>query len=81
MQTAAVSTWQMVLMYIYMGVSVYWSECAVYLCMYVCLTLNQTTIKKLHYVSDLSKLDALLYRTYIKVVLVLRYQGLTFLDP
>ena len=36
---------------------------------------------KNHTVSDLSKLDALLHKTYIKVLLVLWYQGSTCVDP
>ena len=72
---------KMVLIYIYMGVPVYWCECAVYLCVYVCVISNESASKRPHYVSDLGKSDALLHRTHIKVVLVLRYQGSTFIDP
>ena len=56
-------------------------ECAVYFCVYACVISNQSTSKKPHYVSDLSKLDALLHKTCSKVDLVLRYQGSTFIDP
>ena len=44
-QTTAVNTWQMVLIYIYMGVSAYWSECAVYFCVYVCVYVCVCDIK------------------------------------
>ena len=46
----------------------------------VCVISNQSTSKKT-YVSDLSKLDTLLHKTHRKVLLVLRYQGLTCVDP
>ena len=66
-----------------MGVSVYWTLSV--LCVFVCVCVreisNQSTSKKPHYVSDLSKLDALLHKTQIKVLLVLRYQGSTCVDP
>ena len=47
-------------------------------CVSVCVRVisNQSTSNKSH-VSDLSKLDTLLYKTHIKVLLLLRYQGLT----
>ena len=51
--------------------------------LYVCLCMisNQSTSKKPH-VSELSKLDTLLHnKTHIKVLLVLRYQGSTCVDP
>ena len=80
-ETAVVSRLQMMLIYIYIAVSVYWSECAVYLCVYVCVISNLSTRKKAYYVSGLSKFDALLYRTHVKVALLLSYQGLTFIDP
>ena len=38
----------------------------------VCDNKNQSTIEKPHYVSDLSKADALLHKTRIKVLLVPR---------
>ena len=37
--------------------------------------------KKPHYGSDLGKRDAFLHKTYIKVLLVLRYQDSTSVDP
>ena len=47
-------------------------ECALCLCVFVsvcvCVRSNQSTSKKPHYVSDLSKLDALLHKTCIKVL-------------
>ena len=49
-------------------------------CVFVCVISDQNTSKRPNYVSDLSKLDALLYKTHIKVLLVLRYQGLTCVD-
>ena len=53
------------------------------MCLCVCLRVrsNQNAIKKPHCVSDLSKLDALLHKTHIKVILVLRYQILSCRDP
>ena len=75
----------MVLIYIYMGVSVYWPLSVLHVfvcacvCVYVCVISNESTSKK-PYVLDLSKLDALLHKTHINVVLVLRYQGLTYID-
>ena len=51
------------------------------LCVYVVTMSNQSTSEKPHYVSDPSKLDALLHKIHSKVVLVLRYQGLTCIDP
>ena len=53
------------------------------LCIFVCVCMisNQSTSKKPDYVSDLSKFDALLHRTHIKIILVLRYQGSTFIEP
>ena len=41
-------------------------ECAVYLCVCVCEISNQSTSKKPHYVSDLSKLDALLHKRTLR---------------
>ena len=41
---------------------------------------NENTSKKAHYVSDLNKFDALLYKIHNKVLLVLRYQGSTNVD-
>ena len=47
-------------------------ECAVslYVCVFVCVISNQSTSKKPHYVSDLSKLDALSHETHIKVSMI-----------
>ena len=42
-----------------------------YLCVCVCVKSNQSISKITHYVSDLSKLDTLFYKTNIKVLLVL----------
>ena len=63
--------------YLYDRHSLLAPECAVCFCVHVCVcvTSNQSTIKKPPYVSGLSKLDALLYKALIKVLLVLRYQG------
>ena len=61
-------------------------KCSVCLCVCVCVCVracvisNQSTSKKPH-LSDLSKLDALLHKIHIKVFLLLRYQGLTCVDP
>ena len=41
-------------------------------CMCVCVMSNQSTSKETHYVSDLSKLNALLHETQSKILLVLR---------
>ena len=49
--------------------------------MFVCVISNQSTSKKLHHVSDISRLDALLHKTHIKVLLALRNQGSTCVDP
>ena len=49
-------------------------------CFSVLVISNQSTSKKPH-VSDLAKLDTLLYKTHIKVPLVLRYQHSTCVDP
>ena len=62
-QIAAVGTWHVVVVYIYMGVSVYWSLCVLGIFVCMCAWSNQTTIKKRNYVSDLSKLDDLLHKT------------------
>ena len=43
-----------------------------YLCVCVCVISNQSTSKKPHYLSDLSKPDSLLHKTHIKVLLILR---------
>ena len=79
----------MVLLYIYMGVSVYCPlsvlcvivcvliSLCVYLCVCVCVCVcacvcmisNRSRIKKPHYVSDLSKLDALLHKTHKTILL------------
>ena len=74
---------------VFMGVSVYWPECAVCLrvCVYVCVCscekdiLNQQSTSNKPHVSDLSKLDALLQKTHSKVVLVLQYKVLRYVDP
>ena len=46
--------------------SVYWplSALCVFVCVFVCVISNQSTSKKLHYVSDLSKLDILLHKIH-----------------
>ena len=53
---AAVGTHQVVLIYIYMGVSVYWPLSVllvfVCVCVFVCVISNHSTRKKPHYVSD-----------------------------
>ena len=63
-----------------MGVSIYLSLCVLCLCLSlpVCVILDQNTSKKIHYVSDPSKLDTLLHKTHNKVLLVLRHQGFTY---
>ena len=57
-------------------------ECGVCVCVCVCVCvmLNQSTSKKPHYVPDFRKLGALLHKTHIKVLLVLRYQDWTCVD-
>ena len=42
--------------------------CVCVLCVCVCVRSNQSTSKNPHYASDLSKLDALLHKTCIKVL-------------
>ena len=66
--------------YLYRCVSLLVPECVVCVGLCVCVLLSQSTGRKSHYVSDLSKLDALLHKTHIKVFLVLRYQGSTCVD-
>ena len=67
------------------GVNIYWYGCVSLLapkcaaCVYACVISNQSTIKN-HLVSDLSKLEVLLLKTHIKVLLVLRYQSSTYVD-
>ena len=65
-------------MYLYGYVSLLAPECVV--CLSVCVISNQSTRKASH-LSDLSKLDTLLHKTHIKALLVLRYQGVTCVDP
>ena len=64
--------------YLYGCITLLTSKCALCLCVLVsmCVISNQSTSKK-PYVLDLSKHDALLHKTHSKVLLVLRYQGLT----
>ena len=78
----------MLLIYIYVGMSKYWSltvlcdfvcmclrvcvRVCVCVCVCVCVMSNQSTSKETHYVSDLSKLNALLHETQSKILLVLR---------
>ena len=64
-------------MYLYIVVLVYWPLSV--LCVFVCVMSNQSTSKKPHYLSNLSKLNNL-YKTHIKFLLVLKYQGLTWRD-
>ena len=55
--------------YLYWCVSLLASECeCLCLCVCVCVISNQSASKKLHHVSDLTKLDTLLHRTHIKVL-------------
>ena len=58
-------------------------EGAVCLCLCVCMFVisHRGTYKEPQYVSDLSKLDTLLHKTHIKVLLVQMYQGLACVDP
>ena len=63
----------------YLCVSLLAPECAVFLCVCVYVISNQSTSKKSQ-VPDLSKLEALLHKTRIKVLLVMRYQCLTCVD-
>ena len=68
--------------YLHGSVSLLAPECVVCLCVCVSVRVisNQSTTKESLF-SDLSKLDTLLHKTRIKDLLVLRYQGLTCLDP
>ena len=50
-------------------------------CVFLCETLNQSSSKKQRYVSEFSNLDAMLHKTYIKILLALRHQGSTCGDP
>ena len=65
--------------YLHGCVSLLTPECALCLYLCFCVTSNQSTSKKPHYVSDFHKLGALLHKTH-KVYLVLGYQGLTSID-
>ena len=67
-------------MYLYECASLLAPECVVCICVFVCVISNQSTSKNPHYVSDLSKRDAVLHKTHIRVLLVLRYQGSTCAD-
>ena len=62
-----------------MGVSVYWLLSV--LCVFMCVRARVCDIKSGYqqkkHVSDLSKLDVLLLKLHIKVLLVLRCQGST----
>ena len=51
----------MLLIYIYIGVSVYCLLCVLFV--FVCMISNQSTCKKPRHVVDLMKLDALLHKT------------------
>ena len=53
----------------------------VFACVCVCVISNQSTRKKYHYVSDLTKLDALLRKIHSDVFHVVIYQGFICLDP
>ena len=67
-----------------MGVSVSWPLSVLYVCVSVCecVISNQSTGKKQEtIVSDLSKLDTWLHKTHSKVLLALKYQGSTCVDP
>ena len=78
-----------------MGVPVYWPLSVLcvcvcvcmYVCVYVCVCVCvcDSEIKSEHqqktHVSGLSKLDALWHKTHTKVLLTLRYQALTCVDP
>ena len=59
-------------MYLYGCVSVLALKCAVCQCVCVSTLSNQGTSKKSN-VSDLSKLEALLHKTHIKILLVPRF--------
>ena len=51
-------------------------------CVFVCVCYQiRAPPKKPHYVSELSKLDALLPKIHIKILLVLKFQGWTCVDP
>ena len=65
--------------YSYGFVSVYWPLSV--FCVSVCMISNQSTGKKPHYMSDLSKLNAWFHKTHITVLLLLSYQDLTCVDP
>ena len=62
-------------------VSLLASEYAVCHCLWVRKISNQSISKEKQYVSDLSKLDTLLHKTYSKAILVFRFQGSTCVEP
>ena len=66
--------------YLYGCVSLLAPVCAVCLCMFVWYQIRLLA-KKPRYVSDLSKLDALLHKTHLQILLVLKYQGSTCVNP
>ena len=63
--------------YLHGCVSLVPPEYVVCFCVCVCVISNQSTTEKPHYTPDLSKIDTLLHKIDIKVLLVPRYQGLT----
>ena len=66
-------------MYLYGSQSI--NPCVCCVSLYMCVTLSQSTSRKPHYVSDLSKLDTLLHKAHSMGLLVLWYQGSTYVDP
>ena len=68
---------------VYLGVSVYWPQSVLCVCVCVCVCVwyqIKAPVKNRN-VSDLSKLDGLLHKTHIKVLLVLKFKGSTCVDP
>ena len=61
-----------VLIYIYMGVSVYWPLCVLFVFVCVYVRHQITALAKKYHVSNFSKLDILWHKTYNKVLLVPR---------
>ena len=58
--------------YLFGCVSLLAPECAecICLCVFVCVVSNESTSKKPHYLPDVNKLDTLLLKTHIKILML-----------